>query len=185
MMGTNLLVQESKLKDRVGFSSGYCDVQSASFVDSPVEFEYKATKNPKFRDRCGCDDFGTCNSEWHGKSYISIAYGGKYDMVIHLNHYGLEYYGTESDAWEKFIHAPNTYHLWTSPKGNGGAGFFYSGNNDTPGEHTGALGVEIFEKESDQQLWWGLWYFSEGFGNDWGQEWLRCGHDYDFWFKDK
>ncbi|MDQ0902039.1 hypothetical protein QFZ80_005867 [Paenibacillus sp. V4I7] len=57
---------------------------------------------------------------------------------------------------------------------------------DNPGKHTGTLGVEVLEKNTTNTIWWGLWYFNLGFKDhrDWGDQWLRCGHNYGFWLQD-
>ncbi|MED3977161.1 hypothetical protein P4639_27805 [Priestia megaterium] len=154
----------------------------------------RATKNGNFRSRCGCGSIESCSSENHGKSYVNIDYNygvgkGKYKIRVSINHYGADYYGNNHEiAWNKFINAPNAYHLFTThkldgPGAPGRGGYFQSGNNDTPGRHTGALGLEVFDRNTDKTVWTALWYFKNGFGN-WGDQWLRCGHDYAFWFKD-
>lgn len=162
---------------------------------APIKLRQVLAFKSNFRSRCGCDSIGSCNSESHGTAYADVDYNyginnrGKYDIIVRINHYGLNYYTKDPNkAWIRFRDAPISYHLWSSSKlsgpGNPGrGGYFQNGNNNTPGEHTGTLGVEVYEPTSNRQIWWGLWYFDDGWG-DWGNQWLRCGHTYNFWFED-
>ncbi|MFK9120871.1 hypothetical protein ACJEBK_29205 [Peribacillus frigoritolerans] len=159
---------------------------------------YSANKNKgKHRKWCFCDSFGACNSDNHGVSHVAIDYNygigdGRYDIVVAIKHYGFEQYGIGASAWEKFKKAPNAYGHFVSarlsgPNSAGRQNYFQNGNNQTGKSLRGTLGVEVFEKGTSNQIWWGLWYFNYGnlgFGNSWGDQWLRCGHDYNFWFED-
>nr|WP_088325874.1 hypothetical protein [Bacillus cereus] len=171
----------------------YPNVTSSNFPIKMVNG--RVEQNPNMRSRCGCDNFGPCSTYNHGQSYLAVDYNhgigpGKYNILITVQRYGEEYYGTGQDAWYRFQHAPGTYTGNRTSKlgGPGAAGrefYFRNGNNQTPGLRTGALGVEVFDKRTDRSLGWGLWYFTAGWSNDWGREWYRCGQDYGFWFEDK
>ncbi|WP_394548830.1 hypothetical protein [Priestia aryabhattai] len=155
-----------------------------------------ATRNANFRSRCGCDSIGSCPSTNHGQSYAAVDYNygvgpGKYNIRVWIKHYGKENYGqgdTFEKRWNSFQRAPNSYNHFTTsilsgPGAPGRAGYFKNGNNDTPGLRTGTLGLEVYDKRTGNSVWRALYYFDGGFGN-WGREWLRCGHDYGFEFKD-
>ncbi|MGN7232841.1 hypothetical protein ACTHQ0_23965 [Priestia megaterium] len=153
-----------------------------------------ASKNGNMHDRCGCDEHDTCSSENHGESYVDVDYNygigeGKYKIIVRIKHNGIDYYGTGSDAWEKYMHVQRSHNLFETGKltrpgdTNHRGGYFMSGSNDTYGDHNGALGLEVLDKNSEEQLWWAIWYFDQGWG-DWGSQWLRCGHGYGFWFED-
>ena len=154
-----------------------------------------AKKNPNFRSRCRCDQTGPCNSAGWGSSYVTIDYNYKhlvsnYRIVVRLRHYGIDYYKRNNDVWTGFVKAPAAYCLWTSsilsgPAAPGRDGYFMTGNNQTPPPPTGTVGVEaVVPDGSNRLVWWGLWDFNAGW-DDWGKEWLRCGHDYWFWFEDQ
>ncbi|EEM92996.1 hypothetical protein bthur0013_56540 [Bacillus thuringiensis IBL 200] len=161
---------------------------------SPVVMLGGNVKENDKHNRCNCDG-GPCSSYNHGKSYMAFDYNhgkgpGKYDIIITVQRYGEEYYGTDKDAWYRFQHAPSTYTGNRTPKlgGPGAPGrefYFFNGNNQTPGLRTGAIGVEIFHKNAEESFSWALWYLNDGFPSlDWGREWYRCGQDYQFWFED-
>jgi len=156
-----------------------------------------ANKNPNFRGRCGCDSIGTCSSLNRGQSYAAVDYNygvgpGKYNIKVWIKHYGKDYYGkpnTFEERWRLFQHAPLSYNhfqtkIITGPGSPGREGYFQNDNNDTPGLQTGTLGLEVYDKKTGNSVWRSLYYFDEGFGQ-WGKEWLRCGHDYGFEFKDR
>ncbi|WP_413324821.1 hypothetical protein ACL6ER_12510 [Bacillus inaquosorum] len=166
------------------------NASSLRYQDAPVHLEVvKAERSPNFRKRCGCEVIGPCSSESHGQSYANIYYeGSKYLYQVRINHYGIEYYGapdTFEEMWDIFNRAPLSYNLLTTPllSGNGG-GYFQSGNNNTPGRHTGALGLEVFDKSTRESIYKALWFFDQGWG-DWGDQWLRCGQSYTFVFKER
>ncbi|QUW20906.1 hypothetical protein JSQ81_13905 [Sporosarcina sp. Marseille-Q4063] len=175
-------------------------ISSDSCQNPPIRLKYyEATKNGNFRARCFCDAVSTCPSDYNGISWVSTYYNygkgdGRYDIEVSINHFGLEYYGIGDSAWDKFIRAPIAYQHFTSARLSGGEGgrgdygdYFQNGNNQTKGPNTGTLGVKVFEKGTMNQIWWGLWYFNYGnlgFGNSWGDAWMRCGHDYEFRFDD-
>lgn len=155
-----------------------------------------AEKNPNWRARCGCSQHGTCSTLNRGKSYAAVDYNhgvgpGKYKIKVWIKHFGKEYYGkpsTFAERWRKFKNAPASYtHFQTDilsgPNAPGRQGYFMNDNNDTVGPQTGTLGLEVYDKNTGEHVWGSLYYFDEGFGN-WGNEWLRCGHDYGFQFKD-
>lgn len=159
-----------------------------------------ANKNSNFRRRCGCDAFGSCPSTNFGTSYAAVDYNfgvgpGKYKIKVWIKHYGKEYYGsrpTFEERWRLFQRAPKSYNHFSTailpgPGAPGRAGYFQNGNNNTPHSpyrNTGTLGLEVYDKVTNKSIWRALYYFEEGFG-DWGREWLRCGHDYGFQFRDR
>lgn len=169
------------------------EFQIASSNAAPIRMTGAQAFKENFRARCGCDQVSDCSSESHGTAYVDVDYNygvgrGRYDIVVRIRHYGRDMYGVGPDAWDNFVNAALANRLWKSdrlfgPGSPGRGGYFDSGNNQTPGRHTGALGVEVFEPGTDNQIWWGIWYFEDGWG-DWGDQWLRCGHTYNFWFAD-
>lgn len=158
--------------------------------------DFWANKNhKKFREQCGCTPGGSCSSKNRGVSFVAVDYNfgvgpGKYDIQVCINHYGKEYYGTENTfekRWYKFKHAPLAYiHFCTQklsgPNAPGRQGLFQNDNNETYGKQTGTLGLEVFDKRTGESVYRSLYYFETGF--PWGEEWLRCGHNYGFQFKD-
>ncbi len=213
----NALTDEEKTEFLLSILSDYIDqkqdVESTLIESAPIPrdpevqstreappgsrlYIHSATARKKnLHRRCGCGSLGTCNSETHGTSFVSLVYNSeftpenRYEIVVRINHYGRDYYGTGENAWGRFINAPSTYKLFIStrlfgPNNNTGGGYFQSGNNQTPGDHFGTLGIEVFKPGTDEQVWWGLWYFHDSWPgpNNWGNQWLRCGHDYLFSF---
>ncbi|EPY6430556.1 hypothetical protein [Clostridium sporogenes] len=178
------------------------DVSSVEYrQDAPVILVNSwANKNPNFRKRCGCDDVSSCPSTNFGTSYVAVDYNhgvgpGKYKIKVWIKHYGKEYYGkpgTFEERWRKFQNAPRAYNHFSTdilpgPGAPGRQGYFRNGNNDTPASpyrNTGTLGLEVYDKRTNKSIWRALYYFDQGFGN-WGREWLRCGHDYGFQFRDR
>lgn len=150
-----------------------------------------ASKNGNWRSRCGCDRTGICTTSQHGTSYVAVDYNlgrgrGKYDIRAVINHYGRDYY----ENWEDFQFAfeNSTYGLVRTGRlygqgSPGREGYFSTGGNQTPGDHDGTLGVEVFDPGTNNRLYWALWDFNSGWQN-WGDQWLHCGHDYGFWFSD-
>lgn len=174
------------------------EVSSEFREDAPVVLVNSwAEKNPNFRGRCGCNPVGTCSSLNRGTSYVAVDYNhgvgpGKYNIKVWIKHYGKEYYGrhsTHAERWRSFIRAPASYNhfqtsILTGPNSPGRQGYMQNDNNDTPGLQTGTLGLEVYDKKTGKSVWRSLYYFDSGFGS-WGREWLRCGHDYGFQFKDR
>lgn len=190
-------IEESALVQRPIISPD--DVSSVEYrQNAPVILVNSwAERNPNFRKRCGCDDFGSCPSTNHGTSYAAVDYNhgvgpGKYNIKVWIKHYGKEYYGTPNtfeERWRKFQNAPRAYNhfkteILSGPGAPGRQGYFENGNNQTRGLRTGTLGLEVYDKTTGKSVWRSLYYFDQGFG-DWGREWLRCGHDYGFQFKDR
>ncbi|QTH45343.1 hypothetical protein J4772_13580 [Cohnella sp. LGH] len=162
----------------------------------------------KFRKWCGCGDLGTCDSTDHGTAYIATDYNtgmgkGFYDIIVYLRHYPISQFevpNNNSKTWDNFKNGSNNYMLWKSailygPNVPGRDGNFQTGHNDTPGHlHIGTIGVEVIRTEWNcddnvmerKTIWWALWDFHKGWRgpNNWGNEWLRCGHELDFWFRD-
>ncbi|WHZ05853.1 hypothetical protein QNH48_15030 [Neobacillus sp. YX16] len=147
-----------------------------------------ATKNPRCASRCGAS---YCRSIEHGESFCTTDYNadigrrGNYDIIVYIRH---GQFGTDSDTWRKFTNCASARKLFrtdtlTGPQSPGRGKPFLSGNNNTSGRHTGSLAIEAFEPGTSNSVWWGIWYFNSGFG-EWGDEWLRCGHDYWFLFRD-
>ncbi|MED0945965.1 hypothetical protein [Bacillus mycoides] len=165
---------------------------------APVELvNHWVSKNRNFRGRCGCSQHGPCSSLNRGNSYVAVDYNhgvgpGKYNIQVCIKHYGKEYYGKENTfekRWNKFKRAPSSYvHFCTNklsgPNAPGRQGYFQNDNNDTPGRQTGTLGLEVFDKRTGASVYRALYYFVNVFPNL-GDEWLRCGHDFGFQFKDK
>ncbi|MCY9005649.1 hypothetical protein [Peribacillus frigoritolerans] len=174
------------------------DSSSGNLRNAPVKLaEYWATKNPNFRKRCGCDDIGSCSSLNHGESYATVGYRGvgrgKYRIQVQINHNGKEYYGAESNfekQWYLFKNSPHPTHLFKTnilfagADAPGREGYFRTGDNNTSGRHTGTLGLEVFDKHTNKSIFRALYFFENGFGNNWGDQWLRCGHDFYFIFED-
>lgn|GEM_PF-5335404 len=168
------------------------EVKEAALLATRVQFAGGTHRNNgNWRSRCGCDATGACSTSSHGTSYVAVDYNagggrGAFDIIVYIRHYGREYFGGKS--WDFFVNCPVAYRLWnsgrlTGPGSAGRGGYFSSGNNQTPGRHTGALGVAAYMPGTNTIAWWGRWYFDES-GNGWGAEWLHCGKDYDIWFED-
>ncbi|WP_142312084.1 hypothetical protein [Bacillus toyonensis] len=121
----------------------------------------------------------------------NIGRTGNYFIQVTFKRFGLEVYGDDQDAWDRFVNAASSYgaaggstSLLGGPSAEGRKFNFRNGNNDTTGPRTGALGLGIFDKSNqDQLVSWAIWYFDQGW-KDWGTEWYRCGQQYDFWFDD-
>ncbi|MGX5528549.1 hypothetical protein [Bacillus toyonensis] len=150
----------------------------------------------EYRRLCGCSLTGECHSSNHGKSNVDVAYSsmpvkdGNYFIQVVFKRFGLGVYGDGQDAWDKFENASSANSaaggrtsFLGGPYDPGRSFQFPNGNNQTNGLRTGALGLGIYSKRNMELVSWALWYFDGGWGN-WGNEWYRCGHKYDFWFDD-
>ena len=168
------------------------ELKEAAALATSVRFDAGNMRtNGNWRSRCGCDATGTCSTSSHGWSYMTVDYNagrgrGAFDIVVYVRHYGREYFGGKS--WDFFVNCPAAYRLWNSGRLTGPgsarrAGSFPSGNNQTPGAHTGTLGVAAYTPGTNTIAWWGRWYFDQA-GSGWGAEWLHCGKDYEIWFGD-
>ncbi|MDM8151634.1 hypothetical protein [Priestia megaterium] len=179
----NLLIQRPIIPPDDALSEEYRPNDVIKLVEASAE------KNGNFRRRCGCDSFGSCPSSNHGESFVTIDYKGKYNVRVWIKHYGKENYGkgdTFEKRWDSFQRAPASYNHFTSPIISGpgkSGGYFQNGNNNTPGLRTGTLGLEAYDKGTGNWVWRVLYHFDGGFGS-WGNQWLRCGHDYLFRFQD-
>jgi hypothetical protein len=166
---------------------------ASSDTSAPVKLTKALAFKKNFRARCGCDQVGTCNSESHGTSYVDMDYNhgvgrGKHDVVCYIRHYGVDVYGTGPNMWAKFMNASKSARLFQSarlfgPGSPGRGGYFGSGNNQTAGRHTGTLGLAVYKPGTNDLEYWACYCFTAGWG-DWGDQWLRCGHTYNFWFAD-
>ncbi|AOZ94069.1 hypothetical protein [Paenibacillus crassostreae] len=184
------------------FVRGYIKPSAASITQTRPVFlyAYNVQRNANFRARCGCSPIGTCNSLNRGTSFCTVDYNAgvpaaaKYRIKVYIKHYGREYYNRGDTnfetIWRRFINAPSSYNHFTTaildgPGSPGRAGYFQNDNNDTPGPNTGTLGLQVFDRTTNPPVtvYRALWYFDQGFAN-FGREWLRCGHDYAFLFRD-